>query len=164
MTYLIKHSINRYTPKFAIAYNSTDYTITAGLPRSLIIPLDTLTQSTGMGLSLTSNQITLEAKKYMVYYKSGLINETEGRSGTITIFLNGNAVSTSQGVQAITTNTSSTTAAGLVTPQNLASCLISASAGDLLSFRYTRTAGTGFVDIVYTTLSKAFILEIGGAT
>lgn len=160
MTYLIKHPINRYTPKFAIAYNNVDYTISTGIA-SFTLSLNTLTQSASMGLSLASNQITLNAKKYMVYYKAGLINPTEDRGGNITILLNGVAISTSQSVQAVTTSSNSGTGSGVVTPQNLASCLISASAGDLLSFKYSRTAGSVYADTVYAVQSKAFILEIG---
>jgi hypothetical protein len=162
MTYLIKHPINRYTPKFAIAYNSVDYTISAGIG-TFTLSLNTLTQSAGMGLSLASNQITLAAKKYMIYYKAGLTNATENRAGDITILLNGAAVSTSQSVQAITTATTSGTSSGVVTPQNLASCLISATAGDVISFRYSRTSGASIADTVNTAMSKAFILEIGDA-
>lgn len=163
MTYLIKHPINRYTPKFAIAYNNVDYTINSGIG-SFTLSLNTLTQSAGMGLSLASNQITLEAKKYMIYYKAGLINSTEDRGGNITILLNGVAISTSQSVQAITTSSNSGTSSGVVTPQNLACCLITASAGDKITFRYSRTAGSVAADTVYAVQSKAFIIEIGEAT
>jgi hypothetical protein len=163
MTYLIKHPIVRYTPKFAIAYNSVDYTISSGIG-TFTLSLNTLTQSAGMGLSLASNQITLAAKKYMIYYKAGLTNATESRAGDITILLNGVAVSTSQSVQAITTATTSGTSSGVVTPQNLASCLISATAGDVISFRYSRTSGDVYADTVGAAMSKAFILEIGEST
>lgn len=162
MTYLIKHPIARYTPKFAIAYNSVDYTISSGIG-SFTLSLNTLTQSAGMGLSLASNQITLAAKKYMVYYKAGLTN-TENRGGNIDILLNGSVVSTAQFVQAITTASTSGTSAGVVTPQNLACCLITASAGDKITFRYSRTAGSVVIDTVNTAMSKAFIIEIGEAS
>jgi hypothetical protein len=163
MTYLIKHPINRYTPKFAIAYNNVDYTVAAGI-RTVTLSLNTLTQSAGMGLSLASNQITLEAKKYMVYYKAGLTAPTENRGGNINVFLNGVAVSTSQAVSAITTSSTTGTSPGVVTPQNIACALISAVAGDVISFRYSRTSGDVYADTVGAAMSKAFILEIGEST
>lgn len=161
MTYLIKHPINMYTPKFAMASYSTSYTIAAGLPRTHTMQLDTIAQSAGMGLSLSSNQIVLKNKKYAVYFKMGLQDAVEGRGGNLEIRLNGSAISETDSVKAETTASSSPTASGIVTPINIAFAMVDAQDGDLLSFFYTRTTGSSVADTVYIDSNRAILIEIG---
>lgn len=161
MTYLIKHPINMYTPKFAMASYSTSYTIATGVPRTHTMQLDTLIQSTGMGLSLSSNQIVLQKKKYAVYFKIALQNSTEGRSGTLEVKLNGSTISEVDSIKAETALGSSPTASGALTPINIAFAMIDAQDGDLLSFVYTRTAGAAHADTVDINGNRAIIIEIG---
>ena len=79
MTYMIKHSINAITPKFAVIYKATDYSLSSGLPFSATLQFDSLVQSTGMNLSLSSNAVILERKNYIVYFKSSFSNSSEHR-------------------------------------------------------------------------------------
>lgn len=150
-----------YTPKFAMASYSTSYTIAAGLPRTHTMQLDTIAQSTGMGLSLSSNQIVLKKKKYAVYFKMGLQDPVEGRGGNLEIRLNGSAISETDSVKAETTASSSPTASGIVTPINIAFAMVDAQDGDLLSFFYTRTTGSSVADTVYIDSNRAILIEIG---
>lgn len=161
MTYLIKHPINMYTPKFAIASYSTSYTIAAGLPRTHTMQLNTIAQSTGMGLSLSSNQIVLQKKKYAVYFKMGLQDAVEGRGGNLEIRLNGSSISETDSVKAETTASSSPTGSGVLTPINIAFAMVDAQEGDLLSFFYTRTAGASAADTVYIDSNRAMLIEVG---
>lgn len=161
MSYMIKHPINANAFKIATTFNSTDSVFGAGqTPRSVTTPLDTLVQSNNMGLTLSSNRITLVAgKTYLVYYKAGISNSTENRGGEIHIQKNGVTISSQPYVPAIT-------AAGIlggsawISPINMATTIVSASIGDYISFLYTRTAGNVYPDTISSGASRAFILEI----
>lgn len=161
MTYLIKHPINMYTPKFAMASYSASYTIAAGVPRTHTMQLDTIVQSTNMGLTLSSNQIVLQKKKYAVYFKMGLQDPVEGRAGNLEIRLNGSTITEIDSIKAETTASTSPTASGVVTPINIAFTMVDAQNGDLLSFFYTRTSGATTADTVYIDSNRAIIIEIG---
>jgi hypothetical protein len=161
MSYMIKHPINANTFKIATTYNSTDFVFSAGqTPRSVTIPLNTLVQTSGMGLTLATNQITLVAgKTYLIYYKVGLSNSTENRAGQVVIQKNGITISTQPIVNAVTT--SSTIGNGAwISPINIVTAVVSASIGDYISFLYTRTAGNVYADTISSGASRAFILEI----
>lgn len=161
MSYMIKHSINAKPFKMATAYNSADIIVTAGAPKNTVISLDTLVQSTGMGLSLASNEITLEAgKTYLIYYCVGIQNSTENRAGEVYIRKNGTVITAQPIVNAITT-ASIIGASAWITPNTIASTILTATAGDTLSFLYTRSTGATQIDYIVSISSKAFILEIG---
>jgi len=161
MSYMIKHPINAKPFRMAVTYNSTDFVFNAGqTPRSGTIPLNTLVQSNGMGLTLATNQITLvEGKTYLIYYKAGLVNSTENRSGEINIQKNGVTITSQPYVPAITTSATIANSAW-VTPNNVSMAVVTASLGDYISFLYTRTSGNVYADTVNSVASKAFILEI----
>lgn len=161
MSYMIKHPINAKPFKMATAYNNVDYTIAIGVPYSVTLSLNTLVQSTDMGLTLNANTINLVADKtYLIYFKSGLTNSTVNRSGDIYIRKNGVNVS-SQPIVFANTNASIIGASAWTTPRNIAMAVLTASAGDYVSFYYTRTSGNSYSDTVNSASTKAFILEIG---
>lgn len=160
MSYMIKHSINAKPFKMATAFNSANYTITAGTPRSLTLSLDTLVQTSGMGLSLATNQITLvDGKTYLIYFKAGLQNSTEGRGAEINIQKNGVSISAQPVIPAVTTATIIGSTAWL-SPMNVAMAIVTATTGDTISFFYNRSAGASYTDTVDSDSCKAFILEI----
>lgn len=157
---MIKHPINASPLKMATVFNSANYSISAGLPRTATLSLDTLVQTTGMNLTLSSNQITLETnKKYLIYFKAGIQNSTEGRAGNINIRKNNVNIS-QQPFIASTTTDSIIGSSAWQTPMNLAMAIVTASAGDTISFFYTRTAGASYADTVVASATRAFILEL----
>jgi hypothetical protein len=161
MSYMIKHPINAKSFKMATIYNNTDVTITAGAPKNTVIPLNTLAQTTGMGLTLATDQITLvEGKTYLIYYCVGIQNSTENRGGEVYIRKNGTVITSQPIVNAIT-NSSIIGASAWATPLTIASTSLTAAAGDTISFLYTRSIGATQIDYVVSASSKAFILEIG---
>ncbi len=160
MSYMIKHSINAKPFKMATAFFTTNYTISTGVPRNLTLSLDTLVQSNDMGLTLANNQITLVAgKTYIIYYKVGISNGTENRGAQVFIQKNGVTVSAQPTVQAVTTS-GAVGSGAWITPINVATAVVSASAGDYISFLYSRDTGALYVDTVNSGASRAFILEI----
>lgn len=161
MSYMIKHPINAKPFKMATVYNSTDITVATGAPKNTVIPLDTLVQTSGMSLSLASNAITLVAgKTYLIYYCVGIQNSTENRAGEVYIQKNGTTITTQPIVNAITNSALIGTSAWM-SPLTIASTIITANAGDTISFLYTRTIGATTIDYIVSASSKAFILEIG---
>lgn len=161
MSYMIKHPINAKPFKMATAYNATDITVAAGAPKNTVIPLDTLVQTNGMNLSLASNAISLVAgKTYLIYYCVGIQNSTENRAGEVYIQKNGTTITTQPIVNAIT-NSSLIGSSAWISPLTIASTIITATAGDTISFLYTRSIGATQIDYIVSASSKAFILEIG---
>jgi hypothetical protein len=160
MSYMIKHPINATPFRMAVAYNSTDITITAGLPKNTTLSLNTLVQSSGMGLTLATNQITLVAgKTYLIYYKVGITNGTENRGAEVYIQKNGVTVSNQPNVPAITTSSTIANSAWM-TPNNVSMAVVTASSGDYISFLHTRSVGASYPDTVTSVANKAFILEL----
>jgi|688.fasta_scaffold630085_2 hypothetical protein len=161
MTYMVKHSINAITPKFAVVYKATNYTLSSGLPFSATLQFDSLEQSTGMGLSLSSNAVVLERKNYIVYFKSSFSNSSEQRGATVSLSLNGSTVSSADRMDALFSSNTLLATAPYSSPMPYAYAYISASAGDLLTVVYTRTAGSGFSDTFNSIQCKIFVVECG---
>lgn len=159
MTYMIKHPINATSFKIACAYNSSNYTITSGI-KSVQLSLNTLQQTSGMGLSISANAISLVAgKTYLIYYKMGFSNPTENRGGTLNIRKNG-VVLTDQPVVNASTSATAIGSTAFTTPINMCVALITASSGDVIDFLYNRTTGPSTADTVNTATNAAFILEV----
>lgn len=159
MTYMIKHPINATPFKMACIYNSSNYTITSGI-KSVQVSLNTIQQTSGMGLTISANAINLVAgKTYLIYYKMGFTNPTENRGGIMQIRKNGTIITDQPIVNAFTTATAISSTA-FTSPINIASTILTAVSGDKIDFFYTRNAGAGVADTVTTQTNAAFILEI----
>jgi hypothetical protein len=161
MTYMIKHSINAITPKFAVVYKATDYTLSSGIPFSATLQFDSLVQSTGMGLSLSSNSVVLERKNYIVYFKCSFSNSSEQRGATVSLRLNGANISPDDRMDAFFSSNTLLATVAYSSPMPYAYAYISASAGDLLTVVYTRTAGATTTDSFNSVQCKIFIVECG---
>lgn len=159
MTYMIKHPINATPFKIACIYNSSNYTISAGI-KSVQVSLNTIQQTSGMRLTLSANSISLVAgKTYLIYYKMGFSNATENRGGTMNIRKNGVVITDQPVVNAVTTATA-IGSTNFSTPINIATALITASSGDVIDFLYNRNTGSSIADTVNTATNAAFILEV----
>jgi len=161
MTYMVKHSINAITPKFAVVYKATDYNLSSGIPFSTTLQFDSLVQSTGMGLSLSGNSVVLERKNYIVYFKCSFSNSTEQRGATVSLSLNGTTVSSADRMDALFSSNLMLSTAAYSSPMPYAYAYISASSGDLLTVVYTRTAGATTTDSFNSIQCKIFIVECG---
>lgn len=161
MTYMIKHSINAITPKFAVIYKATDYSLPLGIPFSATLQFDSLVQSTGMNLSLSSNAVILERKNYIVYFKSSFSNSSEQRGATVSLSLNGSTVSSADRMDALFSSNLILSTTAYSSPMPYAYAYISASSGDLLTVVYTRTAGATTADTFNSNQCKIFIVECG---
>jgi len=152
MTYLIKHPIVRKTPKFALVYkNSTSYTFPIGGARSDNFQLDTIVQSDGMGLSVSSNAIVLQEKRYYVECRA-TVSIAETYYATTEIQINGITVPMS-----VIAKTNSYL---VYTPITVATAVINASAGDQLTFKHTRSISVVSGPIIYGLYNKFIIMEI----
>jgi len=161
MTYMVKHSINAITPKFAVVYKATDYNLSSGIPFSTTLQFDSLVQSTGMGLSLSGNSVVLERKNYIVYFKCSFSNSTEQRGATVSLSLNGTTVSSADRMDALFSSNLMLSTAAYSSPMPYAYAYISASSGDLLTVVHTRTAGATTTDSFNSIQCKIFIVECG---
>lgn len=151
MTYLIKHPITRKMPKFALVYRNANYTFPTGGARSDNFQLDTIIQSDGMGLSISSNAVILQQKKYYVECRASIIYASS-YVATTDIKVNGSNVQAS--VQAKTGSYLD------FTPVNIASAIIDANAGDLLTFLHTRSTSVASSPSVQALYNKFLIMEI----
>ncbi len=151
MTYLIKHPITRKMPKFALVYKSVAYALSSGSPTTSNLQLDTIIQSDGMGLSLSSNQVILGQKRYYIECRAS-ITIAEAYYAITEIKVNGSSVSMS--VQA---KTASYTA---FTPVTIATAVIDAMAGDVLTFSHGRSNNISLTPNVDPKYNKFLIMEI----
>lgn len=160
MTYMIRHQDMMKNIKMATFSNSVDYTISSSAaPVTRQYSINTLVQSSGMGLSVSSNSIILEAKKYILYFKPGISTGTGTLELSVFFRINGVNI-TGEQFQASVDDTASTQAVPFRSPIPIAYASINANAGDILTVWQTYAVGSASTQTCLSRYTRGFILEV----
>jgi hypothetical protein len=159
MTYKIRHENMMKSVRMAAFWNNADYVVSSSTaPVTRQYKINTLVQASGMGLTISSDSIILESKRYILYFKPGISTGTSTLESTVFFRLNGVTITGEQ--FAASTDDNVAGAVVFTSPIPFAYASIDANQGDILTVWQTFTAGSGVTQTCITPYTKGFILEV----